>query len=349
MDKNILKSSIKAYCLELMQEISSLGAGGEGAYTTKYAGRKVTSQDKNSPTGFESSPNPNMYTKTMKFRIVKPNERLNSKDLWENNEPTSNNFPIKITSYEKGQVIGSWLQKHGYKVNLNDLPFDINPVEKPYYIYNNGNKTIDWSDQLSEITINNPTKLKLIPGQYYDFIKYKGRNAVKAFKANNRFHSLEEINGEKILWELGFKYKGIQIFEDEIFEDNKYHEFFDPWDGDPVGFGIDDVNDWIDEGLIRNGKKQPNSMNESRYSQFKKQTSKSQPKEILHKAIKEIQMKLDEVNKLIDFTSRIKGELTEGDQEVEYLKRTQNSLFKIQDKLKEAFKKVREFSPKNEI
>ena len=51
-------------------------------------------------------------------------------------------------------------------------------------------------------------------------------------------------------------------------------------------------------------------------------------------------MKLDEVNKLIDHTTRIKGELTEGDKDVEYLKRTKNSLYKIQDKLKEAFKKI---------
>jgi hypothetical protein len=164
-----LKSSIKAYCLELMnnklEEEST--SGGAGGYLTKKAFRKPTKKDKNSPTGFESSPKPNMYTKTMKFKIVDPKARIDAKDLW------------------------------------------------------------------------------------------KGEH-----------------------------------------------------------------------------------LKESRYTQFKKSTSKPKPREILHRAIKEIQLKLDEVNRLIEFTTRIKGELQENDQEIEYLKRTKDSLYKIQDKLKEAFSNI---------
>jgi len=73
-----------------------------------------------------------------------------------------------------------------------------------------------------------------------------------------------------------------------------------------------------------------NILNESKYS----------PKEILHKTIKETQLKLDEVNRLIEHTSRIKGELTEGDQEIEYLKRTKDNINKIQNRLKEVFNKL---------
>jgi predicted nuclease with TOPRIM domain len=51
-------------------------------------------------------------------------------------------------------------------------------------------------------------------------------------------------------------------------------------------------------------------------------------------------MKLDEINNLIDYTTKIKGELNEGDKEIEYLKRTKNSLNNIHSKLKEAFKKI---------
>ena len=164
MNKDTLRSSIKAYCLELMKETST--SGGEGGYLTKKAFRSTKKQDLKSPTGFESSPNPNMYTKTMKFKIVKPKERLNSKDLWK-----------------------------------------------------------------------------------------------------------EELQ-------------------------------------------------------------------ESKYNQFKKSKTTYNSKNILHKAIKEIQFKLDEVNRLIEFTTRIKGELTEGEQEIEYLKRTKNSIYKIYEKLKEAFEKI---------
>jgi Leucine-rich repeat (LRR) protein len=86
--------------------------------------------------------------------------------------------------------------------------------------------------------------------------------------------------------------------------------------------------------------KETTRLNESKYNQFKKQTFKSNPKDILHRAIKEINMKLDEINNLIDYTTKIKGELNEGDKEIEYLKRTKNSLNNIHNKLKEAFKKI---------
>lgn len=164
MNKDTLRSSIKAYCLELMKETSTLG--GEGGYLTKVAFRKPKKQDIKSPTGFETSPNPNMYTKTMKFKIVSPKARLNSKDLWK-----------------------------------------------------------------------------------------------------------EELQ-------------------------------------------------------------------ESKYNQFKKSKTTYNSKNILHKAIKEIQFKLDEVNRLIEFTTRIKGELKEGEQEIEYLKRTKDSIHKIYKKLKETFDKM---------
>lgn len=190
-----LKSSIKAYALELMKETSTSGAA--GGYLTKNAARKVTKQDIKSPTGFESSPNPNMYLKTMKFKIVKPSARLNSKDLWESN---------KISC-----------------------------------------KKCNWS------------------------------------------------------WDL----------------DN----------------GGNDPHTCHKCGNI-------NEINESRYSQFKKQTSTPNPKQVLHKAVKEIQRKLDDVSKLIDFTARIKGELSSGDIEIEYLKRTKDNLIKIQDKLKDSFDKM---------
>ena len=193
MDKKTRQSSIKAFVRELMKEMSV--SGNAGGYLTKKAGRKLKKQDITSPTGFESSPNPNMYTKTMKFKIVKPSARLNSKDLWEN--------IIKCSC--------------GWSWDLKDGGDD------PYTC-----------------------------------------------------HKCGKIN----------------------------------------------------------------TINESKYTQFKKSTTKRSPKEILHKAIKEIQFKLDEVNRLIDFTSRIKGELTEGDQEIEYLKRTKNSLYKIQDKLKEVSNKI---------
>jgi hypothetical protein len=245
INKDTLRSSIKAYCLELMKETST--SGGAGGYLTKKAFRSTKKQDLKSPTGFESSPNPNMYTKTMKFKIVKPKERLNSKDLWK------------------------------------------------------------------EIKVNNPNQIRtnLTSGD---------KNNIIVYKKNVKYSD----------------------YKDEIEKSLKDQGYDDSWDRNEVTWSIISFPDsnnpnkqywWTDDEI--NWK-----LNESRYTQFKQQTSKPKPKEILHKAIKEIQFKLDEVNRLIEFTTRIKGELTEGEQEIEYLKRTKNSIYKIYEKLKEAFEKI---------
>ena len=176
MNINKLRSDIKAYALEIMKEMST--SGGAGAYLTKLKGRKATSKDLKSPTGFESGPKENMYTKTMKFKIVKPDSRINSKDLWND---------------KKGQP-----------------KFD--------------------------------------------------------------------------------------------------------------------------------------SMNEVRYSKFKKETERRTPREQLHKAVREIQMKMDEVNKLVDFTSKMRQELKENEDELKYLKRTKNSLYKIQEKIQFISNKIKQIT-----
>ena len=179
--------------------------------------------------------------------ITFPNTKDPNKQYWwaddeidfknkinEANEPESTDFPIKINSYEQGQVIGEWLKKHGYTVNITHPPFNVGKGKFiPFILNSNSNKVTSWKNIIDEIKIN-----------------------------------------------------------------------------------------------------------ESRYTQFKNQTTKPQPKEVLHRAIKEIQLKLDEVNKLIDYTTRIKGELCEGDEDIEYLKRTKNSIYKIYNKLKETFEKM---------
>ena len=65
-----------------------------------------------------------------------------------------------------------------------------------------------------------------------------------------------------------------------------------------------------------------NKMNESKYSQFKKQTEVVKPSTQMHVAMKEIKKKLQEVNKIASYTKQLKSELSETSQ-VEYNKRTE--------------------------
>lgn len=90
---------------------------------------------------------------------------------------------------------------------------------------------------------------------------------------------------------------------------------------------------------IVDSKEEP--LNEVRYSQFKSQSKTRTPQEQLHMGVKEMQRKLDEINKLVDFTSRMKNELKGDAEEMNLLKRTHNSLFKINEKIQEINDKIK--------
>ena len=82
-------------------------------------------------------------------------------------------------------------------------------------------------------------------------------------------------------------------------------------------------------------------LNEVRYSQFKTQSKTRAPQEQLHMGVKEIYRKLDEINRLVEFTSRMKTELKGDAKEMNFLKRTHNSLFKINEKIQSINEKIK--------
>lgn len=86
---------------------------------------------------------------------------------------------------------------------------------------------------------------------------------------------------------------------------------------------------WADEHL-----------NEARYSTFKKEVKTRTPQQQLHEGVKAIQRRLDEINKLVEFTSRMKAELKESDEGIMYLERTKKSLNKINEKIQEINTKI---------
>jgi hypothetical protein len=92
---------------------------------------------------------------------------------------------------------------------------------------------------------------------------------------------------------------------------------------------------------IVDSKSKEEPLNEVRYSQFKNQTKTRTPQEQLHIGVKEMQRKLDEINRLVDFTTRMKNELKGDAEEMNLLKRTHNSLFKINEKIQEINNKIK--------
>lgn len=82
-------------------------------------------------------------------------------------------------------------------------------------------------------------------------------------------------------------------------------------------------------------------LNEVRYSQFKNETKNRTPQQQLHEGVKKIQRNLDEINKLVEFVTRMKTELKGDADSINYLKRTHNSLFKINEKIQSINDKIK--------
>ena len=222
MDKDKLKELVLKHLAELLDEESA--SGDAGGYLTKAFVRKPTSQDKNAPAGFEKMPKSGDVYKKMGFRIIKPSERIDAKDLW------------------KGQHLE---ERRGY------------PTPKAFV---KPKKQPETSKSGHEDLPN--------PDKHFELVKFK---------------------------------------------------IVDP----------------------KKPKKVEEQLNEVRYSQFKSQSKNRTPQEQLHMGVKEIQRKLDEINKLVEFTSRMKTELKGDADQMNYLKRTHNALFKINDRIQEINNKIK--------
>lgn len=221
MLNNKLKELVLKHLAKLLDEDSA--SSGAGGYLTKAFARKPTNQDKNAPTGFESMPKSGEVYKKMGFRIIKPSERIDAKDLW------------------KGQHLE---ERIGYAT-----PKAFRKSKKQHETSKSGHENLP-----------NPDK-------HFELVKFK----------------IVEPEKEK--------------------------------------------------------SKEP--INEVRYSQFKNEAQKRKPQEQLHMGVKKIQHTLDEVNKLVEFATRMKTELKGDAEQMNYLKRTHNALIKINEKIQSINEKIK--------
>ena len=84
------------------------------------------------------------------------------------------------------------------------------------------------------------------------------------------------------------------------------------------------------------------ALEESRaYNQFKKEAAMRSKPDQLHQAAKMIQQKLDEVTKLLEFTSQMRNDLSEGEANVEYKHNTKKVFERIHSKVVEVYTKVK--------
>lgn len=78
---------------------------------------------------------------------------------------------------------------------------------------------------------------------------------------------------------------------------------------------------------------------EENYSRFRSQTGKRSGPEQLHTAVREIKKKLAEVDRLLEYTERLKSELTEGNDGFKYKVHTERALEQITEMIKHTYMK----------
>ncbi len=82
-------------------------------------------------------------------------------------------------------------------------------------------------------------------------------------------------------------------------------------------------------------------LNELSYNQFKNDAKTSSKQQQMNKAVKAINHKIKEINKLAEYTERLKSELQEDGGEMKRWKNTDLSLVKISETLSILTKKIK--------
>lgn len=72
-------------------------------------------------------------------------------------------------------------------------------------------------------------------------------------------------------------------------------------------------------------------LKEASYGQFKKDVKFRSKNEMLHKGIKTVKSKLQEVDRIVEYMSRMKQELSENEESIQYWDKTKQSIDKIQE------------------
>ena len=90
------------------------------------------------------------------------------------------------------------------------------------------------------------------------------------------------------------------------------------------------LNDIIEQELL----------NEVSYSKFKNEVTYRTKAERLHKAIREVKRKLSEIDRIVEYTQRMKQELSEGDG-IQYWNRTNNAVSQISEMVNHLNNKIK--------
>jgi len=82
-------------------------------------------------------------------------------------------------------------------------------------------------------------------------------------------------------------------------------------------------------------------LNEVTYHKFKNEVKFRTKNEQLHKAIREVKRKLSEIDRIVEYTSRMKQELSEGEEGLRYWKKTESNIATISEMVNQLNNKIK--------
>jgi len=82
-------------------------------------------------------------------------------------------------------------------------------------------------------------------------------------------------------------------------------------------------------------------LNEVTYHKFKNEVKFRTKNEQLHKAIREVKRKLSEIDRIVEYTSRMKQELSEGEEGLRYWKKTESNIATISEMVNHLNNKIK--------
>jgi predicted transcriptional regulator len=82
-------------------------------------------------------------------------------------------------------------------------------------------------------------------------------------------------------------------------------------------------------------------LNEVTYHKFKNEVKFRTKNEQLHKAIREVKRKLSEIDRIVEYTSRMKQELSEGEEGIRYWKNTEKNISTISEMVNQLNNKIK--------
>jgi len=136
-----------------------------------------------------------------------------------------------------------------------------------------------------------------------------------AFSRKGQGANLATKNAEESGWKLAKKPKTSKVVD--------YKKIFE----------VKKLQDIIKEELL----------NEISYSKFKNEVTYRTKAERLHKAVREVKRKLQEIDRIVEYTSRIKQELSEGDG-IQYWNRTNSAVATISEMVNKLNNKIKDLN-----